>query len=261
MRNRSILPLFSGSINPKNINGFYAGLFSENINKIDTYTMNYWKLESINQSINESQYNPVISGSVENLGLFNGNFVPKNPTTNPVSNNMAIVSYAPFGEFLNTYTFFSVFDSINSSTNTFYVSLNLLSTAGVKLVEIIKNSSGNIEVTIRDRFNTSQINVITLIPANQNNIICLKFDVNLKKLDVYVNGINYNATNPSLATHWFNSSGVNGANYWLSDGTSLNNTYGVMGDSYIYNTLLTNNEINQVGNFLKEKFGGNWTNI
>lgn len=273
----SILPLFSGGLDlniPFNIPNLYRAIVAEfAYSNTGRYRNNIYDKNKI--SLNYMQTDK--SGTVW-LSIINGQYVAETIGSGGYP-WIRLYNYLSLGDLINNYTFAIVYkhhistgtlvDNCLLTTYNVNPSIPDLHSYGKELTELYRPAGLDI---LRIRLTDATTNQI-IVDINETitnlNIIFMTYNDTTKVLNLYVNGVLYTSTNALMSGYYFdvtNSDVAAYANIWLSVINSLTGAYekvwdGIMGDNLFYNRVLTNTEINKLGNFLAEKFGGNWTDI
>ena len=260
--NRSMLPLFSGGLDlniPYNIPNLNMSLESQYItspNGAAHFAGNYFDgtntigaIYGSNFYVNSFTYNGYMSAKLSNVN-------------SPVLAPSGIWS---FGNLLNTYTYCVAYNNLQNTNTEENLLLNTrdgLITGPNIFVKIYRPFGADyLKIELTDS-TTNQIIITTIETTQGLNILILNYDDTTKILNVYINGTLYTGTNLLMSGHFWDKNGnAQTANVYMSNGGVNNFWVGWLCDQYIYNRILSNAEINILGNFLAKKFAGNWTNI
>lgn len=270
---RSILPLFGAVplLSPLTVGGYYQGFFGENITTIapNYFNKNVFVLPDgtkSGQGITNNGASSVRSWYLNNVIVLNN----IGTTGYAYDFNLSFSLGQRFSDpLMYDYTFFIIADNLDGLTTfaKMYSSVNSYAAVLTEMIAISREAAtGFLQVKIQDDGLLQSIILSSNITANQLNIIVIKYDSTLKKLDLWINGINFNSTNALLGTVYFGRSGSSnyGNDIFFTSSpapTIADSWIGMIGDCYLYNILLSNTDINKVANYMKNKFAGTWTDI
>lgn len=208
-----------------------------------------------------STYNnrKIVSTTSDNYFLYNaglyGSHVPFGCPSNTAISKFTFFIVAKSNVIINTnlqYLFVNAFFNGASWSNNFV----LQRTANNDFITLYLNDQLGNTLTINSNISTQTWNVYVVTFDNTTGIA-----------NLYVNGTLFSGQNNLLTSYVFNQVFVNssntGYNAYLSSATGTGNGYlGYLGDMIVYSRILTNSEINSIGQYENQKFNiTSWINI
>lgn len=129
---------------------------------------------------------------------------------------------------------------------------------------LAKRITGEFQIDMFRFSNTQGVNLITANAYNDNEIqiVIAQFDQTNKTARLIVNGQeDISGTNANYISQVLDT---NNETPRIGNYTSSTTSYrfnGLIGDIFFFNTIITDSQINQIANYLKNRFNGTWINI